>query len=71
MATNERRGIRKGLATLSVNDDEYCAFWDKYFELEFDGAPKVDVVAIIQLAEMMEEGRHYIGVSLIDHESAP
>ncbi len=53
-----------------MNDDEYCAYWDHYFELEFDGAPKPDLTAVIRLAEMVEEGRHYLGVTLSDHESA-
>jgi hypothetical protein len=42
--------------------------WELYYELEFLGAYD-DLAMLMQIEEMVEEGRHYMGVSLRDEET--
>jgi hypothetical protein len=42
--------------------------WKKYYELEWAGAVE-SIPMHLMIAEMIEEGRHYIGVNLVDEET--
>jgi hypothetical protein len=37
--------------------------WDRYYEAEFSG-PQPTLIQTMELIEMLEEGRHYLGVTL-------
>jgi hypothetical protein len=42
--------------------------YERYYELEFAGV-RENFMMTMEMAEMAEEGCHYIGVTLEDHET--
>lgn len=43
-----------------MNNDDYCAYWDHYFDLEFDGASPVSMLELISLIAAVEEGERLL-----------
>jgi hypothetical protein len=43
-----------------MSNDDYCAYWDHYFELEFDGGPKDSLLETIRLMEAVQEGERLL-----------